>query len=430
MKILLLSVLLFAGVVYSVDTNLNESEAAFESEFHKLYGDKNSEAEAAEALAEAEEQINAENELFKEGKATFYEELNPNSDLPKDVFEKEKEGYIDATSKGRGYIIADESDFSTHPELEKLYRLADRQSIPTSYDATAKGLVTSVKDQMSCGSCAAFAATGAHESCMLSAGARFNGLDLSEQYLVDCGYNPNQGMNGCDGADPGAYINFFTNSLHGQSVHEVNYPYLDRNPKLTCPQGKSIYNSGASVNTALVDNSCNEDKLKTLVATYGAVVVAIYASDRAFNNYANGVFNGCSSQSANHAVLVVGYGTDAASGLDYWLVKNSWGASWGQNGFIKMQRGVNMCGIGKRCYTAKCATTSGPLSDPPVIPPPPPIPANLECDMTKYFGSLTGTYTITFGSITSSVTCTNGICQPAVAGPSNACMYICGQLTC
>jgi hypothetical protein len=84
-------------------------------------------------------QINAENELFKEGKASFYEELNPNSDLPKDVFEKEKEGYIDAASKGRGYIIADESDFSTHPELEKLYRLADRQSIPASYDATANG---------------------------------------------------------------------------------------------------------------------------------------------------------------------------------------------------------------------------------------------------------------------------------------------------
>jgi C1A family cysteine protease len=52
------------------------------------------------------------------------------------------------------------------------------------------GLVTAVKNQMSCGSCAAFAATGAHETCMLAGGARFNGLDLSEQYLIDCGYNP------------------------------------------------------------------------------------------------------------------------------------------------------------------------------------------------------------------------------------------------
>jgi C1A family cysteine protease len=54
------------------------------------------------------------------------------------------------------------------------------------------GLVTSVKNQMSCGSCAAFAITGAHETCMLAGGARFNGLDLSEQYLIDCGYNPDK----------------------------------------------------------------------------------------------------------------------------------------------------------------------------------------------------------------------------------------------
>jgi C1A family cysteine protease len=55
-----------------------------------------------------------------------------------------------------------------------------------------KGLVTPVKNQMSCGSCAAFAVTGAHETCMLAGGARFNGLDLSEQYLIDCGYNPSK----------------------------------------------------------------------------------------------------------------------------------------------------------------------------------------------------------------------------------------------
>ena len=203
-------------------------------------------------------------------------------------------------------------------------------------------------------------------------------------------------MNGCHGADHPSYGNFFANSLGGQSVHEVDYPYLDTNPKLTCPTGKTLYNSGAYVATPLPDYKCTEDKLKTLVSTYGGAVTSIYASDKAFGNYANGVFNGCTSQPTNHAVLVVGYGTDEASGLDYWLVRNSWGANWGANGFIKIYRGNNQCGIGKKCYAAKCAATAGKPSDPPIIPPPPPIPASQECDLTKLFGSLTGTYKLTY----------------------------------
>jgi len=70
---------------------------------------------------------------------TFFEKLNSNSDIPKDIFEKEKEGYIDASAKGRGYLESDESEWYTHPELEKLYRTIDRQSIPSSYDATTLG---------------------------------------------------------------------------------------------------------------------------------------------------------------------------------------------------------------------------------------------------------------------------------------------------
>jgi hypothetical protein len=212
-------------------------------------------------------------------------------------------------------------------------------------------------------------------------------------------YNPNlSGMNGCHGADHPSYGVFFANSLGGQSVHEVDYPYLDTNPKLTCPTGKTLYNSGAYVATPLPDYKCTEDKLKTLVSTYGGAVTSIYASDKALGNYANGVFNGCTSQPTNHAVLVVGYGTDEASGLDYWLVRNSWGANWGANGFIKIYRGNNQCGIGKKCYAAKCAVSSGTPSDPPIIPPPPPIPASQECDLTTRFGAITGSYSITINS--------------------------------
>jgi C1A family cysteine protease len=125
-------------------------------------------------------------------------------------------------------------------------------------------------------------------------------------------------MYGCNGADAGTYGEFFATNLKGQSVHEVDYPYLDTNPKLTCPTGKTIYNSGAYVVSPMNDYFCTEDKLKTMVATYGAAVTAIYASDTGFGNYANGVFNGCTTNKTNHAVLVVGYGTDSTSGLlDY-----------------------------------------------------------------------------------------------------------------
>jgi hypothetical protein len=87
------------------------------------------------------------------------------------------------------------------------------------------------------------------------------------------------------------------------------------------------------------------------VSTYGAAVSYIYASDRAFGNYGNGVFAGCMSKEINHAILVVGYGTEG--GVDYWLVKNSWGPNWGKSGMIKIRRGTSECGIGGYCYAAQ-----------------------------------------------------------------------------
>ena len=201
---------------------------------------------------------------------------------------------------------------------------------------------------------------------------------------------------GCNGADSGAYGKFFATTLKGQSVHEVTYPYLNTNPKLTCPTGKTIYNSGAYVATPLPDYACTETKLMSLVSTYGAAVSYIYASDSGFGNYASGVFDKCTSQSINHAILVVGYGTDAASGKNYWLVRNSWGTGWGAAGYIKIFRGNNQCGIGKFCYAANCAKTNGTISDPPIVPPPPPIPASQTCDMNKYYPNLTGSYILTF----------------------------------
>ncbi len=128
---------------------------------------------------------------------------------------------------------------------------------------------------MSCGSCAAFAATGAHETCMLMAGARMNGLDLSEQMIVDCGFN-GKDMNGCEGAHSGSYGRIFASNLKGQGPHEATYPYLDTQPKLSCPSGKAVYNSGAVVKTPLEDYQCSETKLKQLVSFTITSVKTLY----------------------------------------------------------------------------------------------------------------------------------------------------------
>ena len=100
-----------------------------------------------------------------------------------------------------------------------------------------------------------------------------------------------------------------------------------------------------------------------LVVKHGAVLTGIRADY--IKNYESGIFHGCpeKKEPTNHAVTVVGYGTD--DGLDYWLVKNSWGDRWGDKGFIKMKRGVQMCGIGKKMVVWDCEKRDGTTNAPP-----------------------------------------------------------------
>lgn len=125
---------------------------------------------------------------------------------------------------------------------------------------------------------------------------------------------------------------------------ENSYPYLAEDEK--CHYKPK--NSGATDRGFVDIESGNEDKLKAAVATIGPISVAIDASHESFQLYSDGVYYEpeCSSEQLDHGVLVVGYGTDEASGQDYWLVKNSWGDSWGDKGYVKMARNKdNHCGI-------------------------------------------------------------------------------------
>merc|ERR1712061_949805 len=332
-------------------------EDQFETEFGlDPVTDPAEKAKRKTALKDSEAEVKKENKKYQNGKADWYEQINEFSDLPEDEFEKEKTGDVVTYARGLLTPKIKPVDEISERYIESL--LARRASVPASYSGVSAGIVSSVKSQGSCGSCVAFASMAAIETCLKKAsGGKL--ADFSEQQIIDCGYGKN-GARGCFGAHNSAYIKYVTETKLAL-VHESTYPYLNKSPKLTCPTGLKAYNTGAKVVKSYYTYKGDETKLKALVAEHGAVVTAVNAA-APFSNYKGEVFAGCTSKTQNHAVTVVGYGT--ANGVDYWLIKNSWGTSWGEKGYIRLKRGVGMCGIGSELAFPSCQKVAGATSAP------------------------------------------------------------------
>lgn len=308
-----------AGLAVASSSDWATQFAAWKEQHGKKYASPSLEAKAFSAWAQNEEKIVEHNALS----LPYTLGHNEFSDLTADEFFAKYVGY-DATGR--------------KPRAASMHVPVANETLPESIDWVAKGAVTPVKNQGQCGSCWAFSTTGAIEGAYAIATGKL--VSLSEQELVQC-----------DDVDQGCSGGLMNNAFkyveqHGLAA-ESDYPYTSgtgiRGLCNDALQKKPVAHVTGYKDVASKD----EDALKSAVAQQ-PVSVAIEADKRSFQLYKSGVFSSpfCGKQ-LDHGVLVVGYGSERGLLLkhDFWKVKNSWGSTWGEDGYIKIARGKNMCGI-------------------------------------------------------------------------------------
>jgi cathepsin L len=258
--------------------------------------------------------------------------LNQFSDMTGDEFRRYVHGQDGACFQRSELTNVNDADMFGHMGENPMV------PAPSSVDWSTKGVVTPVKNQGQCGSCWAFSATGAIECQFAIQKGTLN--SLSEQQLVDCAGAP-YGCFGCNGGQMTGAMRYAARDNGLCSEAEYGYTARNGNCKASSCGTKYDANTGYKAVTpysssALVD-----------ATAAGCVSIGIEADQTAFQHYSSGVLTGTCGTSIDHGVLVVGYGTTGTQ--EYWKVKNSWGVSWGSQGYILMCRDCNKNGRDGEC---------------------------------------------------------------------------------
>jgi C1A family cysteine protease len=223
-------------------------------------------------------------------------------------------------------------------------KLTEGKLTTGSLDWRTKGVVNAIKDQGQCGSCWAFSTVASSETAIAIAKGKLH--SLSEQHLVDC--TSDYGCSGCNGCLMANAFNYML--AEGGLCTETAYPYTGEDGTCASSTCGDKYNIKSYHNiTCGLSDYC--DKIIKMNETNmlehvnkGVVSIAIEADQDIFQSYTSGVIDSSScGTSLDHGVAIIGYGTE--SGTPYWLVRNSWGTSWGLDGYVKIARGKNICGI-------------------------------------------------------------------------------------
>ncbi|XP_027071829.1 senescence-specific cysteine protease SAG39-like [Coffea arabica] len=300
------------------EASMTEKHEQWMAQHGRVYKD---DAEKADRYKIFKENVNFIASFNKAGNRPYKLDINQFADLTNEEFRA-------ARNKYKPWKVCESKSF--------MYE--NVSAVPASMDWRKKGAVTGVKDQGQCGCCWAFSAVAAMEGInQLTTGKL---ISLSEQELVDCDTAGED--EGCGG---GLMDDAFKFIIKNKGLTtETNYPYQGTDG--TCNANKEA-NHAAKI-TGYEDVPADSEAALLKAVANQPVSVAIDASGSAFQFYSSGVFTGDCGTELDHGVTAVGYGT-STDGTKYWLVKNSWGSSWGENGYIRMQRDIDakegLCGI-------------------------------------------------------------------------------------
>jgi cysteine peptidase B len=263
-------------------------------------------------------------------------------------------------------------EFKVYHNAQHVYAAARKQRLPTMHFSAAqraaatgktqdwrpKGAVTPVKNQGQCGSCWSFSTTGGIEGQWFLAGNTLT--SVSEQELVSCDTIDS----GCNGGLMDNAFTWLLQTQNGSIVTEASYPYVSGDGIVpACSlSGKQF---GAQISSY---NNVQLGDMTAFVYANGPLSIAVYAEP--WQSYVSGILTNCPAEQIDHGVLIVGY--DENNSPPYWIIKNSWGASWGESGYIRVEKTAGMCSIGQ--YQTSSVVSKGPTPPPGPTPPTPPGP--------------------------------------------------------
>ncbi|XP_074597360.1 crustapain-like [Brevipalpus obovatus] len=308
-------VLLFAVLTTVLAVPQDHEWTKFKVQFGKKYATAEEEAQRHSIFVQNMEKVKQHNERAENGEVSYTLGMNKFADLTFEEFSKTHLGY---SNKGKV------------PAPRKHVK-SDGSSLRDCVDW--RGFATKIRDQGKCGSSWAFSAIASMEFAHALATGQIQ--EMSEQNLVDC--SGPEGDHGCEGGLMDSAFNYTV--INGGIDTEASYPYIGIDDD--CHFNKK--NVGLTL-TSYADLAPG-DELSLFGTVYERVVSVAIQATFELQLYSGGIFSSVCETPAqlNHGVAIFGY--DSQDGYDLWIIRNSWGEDWGEDGYVRFARGQNLCGV-------------------------------------------------------------------------------------